>query len=113
VLARRRRELVEAARSTRLRQEDLEGGTFTITNLGAYGVDAFTPIINPPQVAILGVGAVKQRPAFSSGGIVPRDECVLSLTFDHRALDGAPAARFLADLADLLGDESRLEEQLR
>jgi pyruvate dehydrogenase E2 component (dihydrolipoamide acetyltransferase) len=108
-----RQRLVEAARNRTLRQSDLEDGTFTITNLGAYGVDAFTPIINPPQVGILGVGALRTRPSFVGEKVVPRQECVLSLTFDHRAIDGAPAALFLAELADLLDDQSQLEELLR
>lgn len=107
-----RRRLVTAARSGALQRRDLEGGTFTVTNLGAYGIDAFTPILNPPEVAILGVGAVRTRPVMSGGGIMPAEQCTLSLTFDHRAFDGAPAALFLAELAALLGDRMRLEEQI-
>jgi pyruvate dehydrogenase E2 component (dihydrolipoamide acetyltransferase) len=70
-------------------------GTFTITNLGMYGIDAFTPIINLPQYAILGVGRITDKPAVVDGQIVPRKIMALSLTFDHRVVDGAPAARFL------------------
>lgn len=107
-----RRQIVDKARGRRLHQLDLEGGTFTITNLGVYGIDTFTPILNPPQVAILGIGAVKVRPAVVERAVVMRETCPLSLTFDHRALDGAPAARFLDDLATLLDNPSRLKEDI-
>jgi pyruvate dehydrogenase E2 component (dihydrolipoamide acetyltransferase) len=75
--------------------DDLQGGTFTITNLGTYGIDAFTPIINLPQCAILGVGRIIEKPAVVDGQLVPRKMMALSLTFDHRVVDGGPAARFL------------------
>jgi len=78
------------ARDGGLKMTDIQGGTFTVTNLGGYGIDAFTPIINPPQVAILGVGRAD------------RGLMMLSLTIDHRALDGVPGARFLQDLAEVL-----------
>lgn len=94
----RLRELAERARQGRLRAEEVHGGTFTLTNLGMYGIDAFTPILNVPQVAILGVGRVVLEPAVFEGQIVPRAMMALSLTFDHRAVDGGPAARFLDDL---------------
>jgi pyruvate dehydrogenase E2 component (dihydrolipoamide acetyltransferase) len=89
------RSLAERARQRRLRAEEMQDGTFTITNLGMYGVDAFTPLLNVPQVAILGLGRVVSEPAVYQGHVVPRDMLTLSLTFDHRAVDGAPAARFL------------------
>ena len=73
----------------------LQGGTFTISNLGMYGIDAFTPIIHLPQAAILGLGRIIEKPAVFKGEIVPRALMALSLSFDHRVLDGAPAARFL------------------
>jgi len=96
-------ELAERARTKQLSAEDFQGGTFTVTNLGAYGIEAFTPIINLPQVAILGVGVVRSVPGFDEqGSIVPRREMVLSLTFDHAFVDGAPAAAFLAHLRSLL-----------
>ena len=82
--------------------DEMTGGTFTITNLGAAGIDAFTPIVNPPQCAILGVGRIAQRPAVHDGQIVVRWLCVVSLTFDHRIVDGGPAARFLATLRELV-----------
>ena len=87
--------LVERALSRHLGPDDLQGGTFTITNLGMYNIDAFTPIINLPQCAILGVGRIVAKPAVVNDAIVPRKMLALSLTFDHRVVDGAPAARFL------------------
>ena len=94
-LAARSRELVENARNNKLKANDLQGGVFTITNLGAFGIDAFTPIINLPETAILGIGCIRREPAVVDNQIVPRDQVTLSLTFDHRIVDGAPAARFL------------------
>ncbi len=96
--------LAEKAQSRQLRPEDMQGGTFTITNLGMYGVDAFTPIINLPQCAILGVGRIVSKPAVYNDQIVPRQMMALSLTFDHRVVDGAPAARFLEALRQYIED---------
>lgn len=92
------RRLAAAAQGGALADADMQGGVFTITNLGMLGIDAFTPIINLPQVAILGVGAIVREPGVVDDKIVIRDRMTLSLTFDHRAVDGAPAARFLAEL---------------
>jgi pyruvate dehydrogenase E2 component (dihydrolipoamide acetyltransferase) len=89
------RSLSEKARARQLLPDELQGGTFTITNLGTYGIDAFTPIINLPQCAILGVGRIIARPAVVGDEILPRKMMALSLTFDHRVIDGGPAARFL------------------
>jgi len=89
------KELVEKAKQSKLAKEELTGGTFTITNLGMYGVDVFTPIINPPETAILGVGRVAEKPVVVEEKIVVRPTMQLSLTFDHRVVDGAPAAQFL------------------
>jgi len=94
-IARERRALTERALTGRLLPDDLAGGTFTLTNLGMFGVDAFTPIINLPECAILGVGRIRAIPAVYSGEICVRHMMALSLTFDHRIMDGAPAARFL------------------
>lgn len=94
-LCRQARQLVDKARGGTLSATEMEGGTFTVSNLGALGVDAFTPVLNGPQAAILGVGRIEKRPVVSEGQIVPRDQMTLSLTFDHRIADGAPAARFL------------------
>jgi pyruvate dehydrogenase E2 component (dihydrolipoamide acetyltransferase) len=97
-IAARCRELIELARVRRLKPDQMQGGSFTITNLGMYGIDAFTPIINVPQCAILGLGRIQREPAVQEDRIVPRDLMTLSLTFDHRAIDGGPAARFLDTL---------------
>tara|TARA_B100000029_G_scaffold493649_1_gene556425 strand:+ start:51 stop:695 length:645 start_codon:yes stop_codon:yes gene_type:complete len=91
-------ELVDRARSRELSADEMSGGAFTITNLGAFGIDAFTPILNLPQAAILGIGRIRDVPVVRGEELVPGQELALSLTFDHRVLDGAPAARFLADL---------------
>jgi pyruvate dehydrogenase E2 component (dihydrolipoamide acetyltransferase) len=80
------------------------GGTATLTNLGAYGIDAFTPILNPPQSVILGVGRIAQRPVVEGRGIAVGTTCTLSLTFDHRVADGAPAAMLLDAVARRIGD---------
>jgi pyruvate dehydrogenase E2 component (dihydrolipoamide acetyltransferase) len=97
------------AKAGQLRAEDMAGGTFTITNLGGYGVDAFSPIINPPQAAILGIGRILPRAVVRDGHLVARQTCVLSLTFDHRVADGAPAAQFLDAIARRMGDEAVLD----
>jgi pyruvate dehydrogenase E2 component (dihydrolipoamide acetyltransferase) len=89
-------DLAERARARRLGASDYEGGSFSVTNLGAYGIDHFTPIINLPQVAILGVGAAREVPAVRDGSVEVRRMLSLSLTFDHAFVDGAPAAAFLA-----------------
>ena len=88
-------DLIARAQARQLRAEEMQGGTFTITNLGMFGIDAFTPIINLPQSAILGVGRIAARPAVVNDQVVPRKLMALSLTFDHRVADGATAARFL------------------
>lgn len=99
------RELAARARAGRLAPADLLGGTATITNLGAHGVDAFTPVLNPPQSAILGIGRIAERAVVANGALAVAPTCVLSLTFDHRVADGAPAADLLAAVARLMGDE--------
>jgi pyruvate dehydrogenase E2 component (dihydrolipoamide acetyltransferase) len=102
-VARALRELTQRAETAHLTQADVEGGTFTVTSLAASVVDAFTPIVNPPQAAILGLGRVREVPAFDEGPSVVRHRVTtLSLTFDHRVTDGAPASRFLARIAELL-----------
>jgi pyruvate dehydrogenase E2 component (dihydrolipoamide acetyltransferase) len=101
-ISRDSRELAERARSGRLQLDDLSDGTFTITNLGTTGIDLFTPIINPPQVAILGVGMIQRRPVVVGDALAIRPSAYLCLVFDHRALDGVPAARFLQELQQLL-----------
>ena len=101
-ISRESRELAERARSGRLQLNDLSDGTFTITNLGTTGIDLFTPIINPPQVAILGVGMIQRRPVVVGDALAIRPSAYLCLVFDHRAVDGVPAARFLQELQQLL-----------
>jgi pyruvate dehydrogenase E2 component (dihydrolipoamide acetyltransferase) len=96
------KELVAKAKQSKLAKEELTGGTFTITNLGMYGVDVFTPIINPPETAILGVGRVAEKPLVVEEQIVVRPLMQLSLTFDHRVVDGAPAAQFLQKIKKFL-----------
>lgn len=103
-LAARTRDLAGRARTGELKAEELGGGTFTLTNLGAFDIDAFTPIINYPQCAILGVGRIERRPVVVGEQIVPRDQLTLSLTFDHRIVDGAPASRFLQTLRALIAN---------
>lgn len=94
--------LANAAGSGKLSPADMEGGTFTITNLGAFGIESFTPIINQPEVAILGVNAIIDRPVVINGEIVIRPMMKLSLVADHRAVDGAVAAQFLRRLKEVL-----------
>lgn len=91
-------ELSEKARNGKLTKEDLSGGTFTITNLGMYGVEFFTPIINPPEAAILGVGAINEKPVVSGGKVEVQRVMRLSFSYDHRIIDGAPAAEFLREV---------------
>lgn len=98
-VAAKSRELIEHARKGELATRDMTGGCFTVTNLGVFGIDAFTPIINPPECAILGVGRIERRPVMDGDRVVGRELITLSLTFDHRIVDGAPAARFLQTLA--------------
>ena len=90
------------AKARKLTLEDIDGATFTVSNLSALGVDWFTPVLNPPQCALLGVGRMRRTPAAVGREILIRDVATFVLTFDHRALDGAPAARFLARLKRLL-----------
>jgi pyruvate dehydrogenase E2 component (dihydrolipoamide acetyltransferase) len=96
------RELVGRTRDGTITPDELYGGTFTVTNLGMYGVDGFTPIINLPECAILGVGRIVPKPVVWEGQICVRQRVALSLTFDHRVVDGAPAARFLQRVMELI-----------
>lgn len=101
-LARESQRLAEAARTNKLRPEDLVGGTFTISNLGMFDVESFTAVINPPESAILAVGSITPTPAVVDGQIVVRERMKVTLSSDHRALDGAVAARFLQEVKRLL-----------
>ena len=93
--------LAERARAGKCAPDELTGSTFTLTNLGMFGIDAFTPIINLPECAILGVGRIKTQPVWAGDHVEPREMVWLSLTFDHRLVDGGPAARFLRRVAQL------------
>jgi pyruvate dehydrogenase E2 component (dihydrolipoamide acetyltransferase) len=104
----RRRELTEAARARRLRPADLEGGTFTISNLGMYGVDGFQAIVDAPQAAILAVGRVTEQPVALNGDVLVRPVLALSVSFDHRVVDGARGAEFLDTLASLVEEPAGL-----
>jgi pyruvate dehydrogenase E2 component (dihydrolipoamide acetyltransferase) len=95
-------DLIGRARAGRSFPEDLQAGTFTITNLGQYGIDAFTPVINLPECAILGIGRIRRSPVERDGGLIQGQVITLSLTFDHRLVDGAPAARFLQRLIQIV-----------
>jgi pyruvate dehydrogenase E2 component (dihydrolipoyllysine-residue acetyltransferase) len=101
-IAAARADLVERARGGKLKQSDLDGGTFTISNLGMYGVERFTAVINPPQAAILAVGAVQEKPVAADGQVVVRPQMDLMLTCDHRGLNGAVGADFLGSVKAFL-----------
>jgi pyruvate dehydrogenase E2 component (dihydrolipoamide acetyltransferase) len=101
-IARETRDKTEGAMTGSISPDDLSGGTFTLTNLGAFGIEAFTPIINPPEVAVLGVGRIEEVPVAYQGKVALRHRMSLSLTFDHRWVDGAPAARFLQRVGELI-----------
>jgi pyruvate dehydrogenase E2 component (dihydrolipoamide acetyltransferase) len=102
------RRLAEGARDGTLSVDEVTGGTFTITNLGNYGIDAFTPIINSPEAAILGVGRIAERVVVHDDRIARRKMMVLSLTIDHRLIDGATGAEFMRSLKELLENPYRL-----
>lgn len=104
----RRRELVERARAGRLRPEDLQGGTFTISNLGMFAVDAFSAIVNAPQAAILATGRIADRVVAVGGAPAVRPTLRMTLSFDHRAVDGARGAAFLTDLGELVEEPAAL-----
>jgi len=95
-------ELTEKAQLAKLSREEVTGGTFTVTNLGMYGVDFFIPIINPPEAAILAVGRIAEKPASVDGKVEVKPVMMLSLSYDHRVIDGAPAAEFLRKIKDRL-----------
>jgi pyruvate dehydrogenase E2 component (dihydrolipoamide acetyltransferase) len=94
--------LVTKAQEKRLREDEFVGGTFTISNLGLYDVDSFTAIINPPEAAILAVGRIKEKPSVVDGQITIRNMMTLTLSGDHRVIDGVTAAKFLQKVKALL-----------
>jgi pyruvate dehydrogenase E2 component (dihydrolipoamide acetyltransferase) len=101
-IAAARAELVDRARSGKLQQGDLDGGTFTISNLGMFGIERFIAVLNPPQAAILAVGSTEEKPVVVDGEVVVRQRMELTLTCDHRAIDGATGAQFLGDVKAFL-----------
>jgi pyruvate dehydrogenase E2 component (dihydrolipoamide acetyltransferase) len=96
------RDLASRARAGKLKPDEFTGSTFSVSNLGMFGVDQFTAVINPPEAAILAVGATKQEPVVRDGQVVVGHSMAITLSIDHRALDGATGAKFLADLTALL-----------
>lgn len=102
------KELAGQAKAGKLLQDEMSGGTFTVTNLGMYGIDTFSPIVNAPEVCILGVGQLQDKPVVKDGKIVIQPRMSLSLSFDHRAVDGAQAAEFLRRIKELLEDYLQL-----
>ena len=103
-LAQARVQVVGRARGGKLQQSDLEGGTFTISNLGMFGVEQFVAVLNPPQVAILAVGAAEEKPVVQDGELLVVPLMTLTLTCDHRAIDGATASEFLGTVRAILED---------
>jgi len=101
-IARETQRLAEAAREGKIRPEEFSGGTFTVSNLGMFDVDSFTAVINPPESAILAVGSITPTPAVVDGQVVVRNRMKVTLSSDHRAIDGAIAARFLQEVKRLL-----------
>jgi pyruvate dehydrogenase E2 component (dihydrolipoamide acetyltransferase) len=107
-IARTLAELSEKARAGKLKAAEMQGGSFTISSLGGIGGTAFTPIINAPEVAILGVAKSSQKPVYEKGAFIPRLMLPLCLSYDHRVIDGAEAARFIVFLSKTLGDVKAL-----
>ena len=103
------RDLTDRAMQNKLTVSDLTGGTFTVTNLGGYGVDLFAPVINPPQCAILGFGRTSERPVVIENQVRAASVTTISLVFDHRIVDGVPAAQFLQRIKELLEDPKKLD----
>lgn len=109
-LAAELREVTEMARSKGVPMDRMSGGSFSISSLGAIGGTGFTPIINAPEVAILGVTAIQTRPVWTGEAFAPRQMLPLSLSYDHRVINGADAARFLRHIGEVLADPARLGE---
>jgi pyruvate dehydrogenase E2 component (dihydrolipoamide acetyltransferase) len=107
-LAATRRQLQEKAMDGRLSETELTGSTFTISNLGMYGVESFVGVINPPEAAILALGTARKKPSLREGRIVPRDEMTVTLSVDHRLVDGVAAARFLNEFKNIVENPSKL-----
>lgn len=104
------KKLTEKAKGDKLTLVELIGGTFTVTNLGAYGVEMFVPIVNPPQTAIIGVGRIREKPVVVNGEIAVKPVVAFSLVFDHRVVDGTSAALFLQEVKHFLENPRSLEK---
>jgi pyruvate dehydrogenase E2 component (dihydrolipoamide acetyltransferase) len=102
------RELAQKARNNELEADEITGGTFTITNIGMFGMESFTPIINQPEVAILGINSILDTPMVVDGQVVIKPMMNLSLTADHRVIDGAVAAPFIARLKEVIEKPAQL-----
>ena len=107
-ITRQRNDLADQARAGKLKVDELTGGTFTLTNLGMYGIDSFIPVLNPPQSAILATGAIAERPVGVAGQLVLQPTLNITLAVDHRVADGAQGAQFLSELRELLEAPARL-----
>lgn len=107
-LSEKTKEIIQKARDSKLSPDELTGSTFSISNVGMYGITSFTPIINPPEAGILGVCAIEKLPRFVNGSLVERSIMTLSLSFDHRVVDGAESAQFLQTLVNLLENPLQL-----
>jgi pyruvate dehydrogenase E2 component (dihydrolipoamide acetyltransferase) len=101
-ISREARELAKRARERRLKPDEYMGATFSVSNLGMFGIEHFTAIINPPETGILAIGAVEQKPVVVDGAIVPRQRMRVTMSCDHRVVDGATGARFLQTLRRML-----------
>ena len=102
------RELAAKARAKKLKPEEMQDGTFSISNLGMFGIDSFSAVINPPEGAILAVGQVRDVPVVAAGAVVPGKRLAMTLSCDHRVVDGAVGAAFLAELRTLLEHPMRI-----
>jgi pyruvate dehydrogenase E2 component (dihydrolipoamide acetyltransferase) len=107
-IAREVRDLAGRARNKKLRPEEMQDGTFSISNLGMFGIDAFSAVINPPEGAILAVGQTRDVPVVRNGAVVPGKMLAMTLSCDHRVIDGAVGAAFLAELRGLLERPMRI-----
>lgn len=112
-ISKRRQTVIDKARTGMLAREDMEAGTFTLSNFGSYGGDFETPILNSPQSALLGIGRIADEPAVRDGQIVIRPMMMISLTFDHRLIDGADAGRFRSQLRAFLEQPSLMLAHLK
>jgi pyruvate dehydrogenase E2 component (dihydrolipoamide acetyltransferase) len=107
-ISREAKALIERARAGKLRPDEFTGGTFTVSNLGMFGIDQFTAVINPPEAAILAVGTTSSEPVVRDGQLATRQRMKLTMSIDHRAVDGATGAQFLADLKAILEEPLRI-----